>query len=69
MIQLFMYLVNILRNYTNWLAEWFKVNTLSLNINKTHHVLLSKTKNVKLETHVLKLDNTIINRVKCVKFL
>jgi hypothetical protein len=51
------------------LAEWFKVNKLSLNISKTHHVLFSKTKNVKSDTYVLKLDNTIINRVKCVKFL
>ena len=42
---------------------------LSLNISKTHHVLFSKNKNVKSDTHVLKLDNTIINRVKCVKFL
>jgi hypothetical protein len=32
------------------LAEWFKVNKLSLNISKTHHVLFSKTKNVKSDT-------------------
>jgi len=51
------------------LVEWFTVNKVSLNKCKTHHVLFSKTKNVKSDTHVLKLDNTIINRVKCVKFL
>ena len=28
-----------------------------------------KNMNVKSDTHVLKLDNTIINRVKCVHFL
>jgi hypothetical protein len=49
------------------LAEWFTLKNLSLNISKTHHVLFSKTK--KSDTYVLKLDNTIINRVKCVNFL
>ena len=28
-----------------------------------------KNKNVKSDTYVLKLDNTIINRIKCIKFL
>ena len=51
------------------LADWCKVNTFSLNISKTHHVLFSKIKNVKSDTHVLKLDNTNINRVKWVTFL
>lgn len=51
------------------LAEWFKVNKLSLNISKTHHVLFSKTKNVKSDLQVLTLDDNVINRVKCVKFL
>jgi len=44
------------------LAEWCKVNKLFLNISKTHHVLFVKS-------GTLKLDNTIINGVKCVKFL
>jgi len=43
------------------------VNKLSSNISKTHHVLFKKKKNVKSDTHVLKLDNTIINRVKCIR--
>ena len=49
------------------LAEWLKVNKLSFNISKTCTLL--KNKNVKSDTHVLKLDNTVINRVKCVKFI
>jgi hypothetical protein len=51
------------------LAEWFKVNKLSLNISKTHHVLFSKVKDINTEIYELKLDNNVISRVKCVKFL
>jgi len=62
-------LYKLVNQDTASLAEWFNVNKLTLNISKTHHVLFSKTKNVKSDTHVLKLDNTIINRVKCVNFM
>ena len=51
------------------IASLAEVNKLSLNISKTHHVLFSKTKNIKPDTHVLKLYNIIINRAKSVKFL
>jgi len=45
------------------------MNKLSSNISKTHPGLLSKIKNVKSDTYVVKLDNTIINQVKCIKCL
>ena len=51
------------------LAEWFKVNKLSLNISKTHHVLFTKAKHTNTETFELKLDDNIIHRVNFVKFL
>ena len=51
------------------LAEWFKVNKLSLNISKTHHVLFTKAKHTNTETFELKLDDNIIHRINCVKFL
>ena len=51
------------------LAEWFKENKLSLSISKTHHVLFTKAKHTNTETFELKLDDNIIHRVNCVKFL
>ena len=51
------------------ISRWFKVNKLSLNINKTNYMIFGRSTKLFSETHKIIIDSTEINRVKETKFL
>ena len=51
------------------ISRWFKVNKLSLNINKTNYMIFGRNTKLFSETHKIITDSTEINRVKETKFL
>src|ERR1700733_9640988 len=52
------------------ISDWFKANTLSLNLNKTNYILFTSNRNKVTETpENLIIDSTIILCVSTVKFL
>ena len=51
----------------NIVNEWFCVNKLSLNLEKTHFILFTNCKSVK--NPVIKINDNVIERVKVTKFL
>lgn len=62
-------LYRIMNNELNILSDWFRANKLSLNVSKSCHMLLTNVRNSSLPTHVLKINNSIIEKSRCVKFL
>ena len=62
-------LLTITNNELEKLSVWFKANKLSLNISKTNYMLFSNRKNLMNEAIDLKIDESIINRVRECKFL
>ena len=50
------------------IASCFTLNKLSLNLQKTHIMILTKRKKFK-ETTEIEINGQIINQVKCTKFL
>ena len=67
--------VNILFDIANrepcLLSNWFKVNKLSLNIDKTNFMIFPKCKSNKSDTSnlTLKIDDRIVERESVCKFL
>ena len=55
-------------NDLNAIAEWLKVNRLSLNVKKTHYMVFSNTK-VKSDNAELKIEGETISEVSKTKFL
>ena len=52
------------------LIDWFRANTLSLNLNKTNYILFrSKNSKVNLDNIELKFGSDVIKRVSHTKFL
>ena len=51
------------------ISRWFKVNKLSLNLNKTNYMTFGRSTKLFSETHKIIIDSTEINRVKETKFL
>ena len=51
----------------NIVNEWFCVNKLFLNLEKTHFILFTNCKSVK--NPVIKINDKIIERVKATKFV
>ena len=51
------------------ISRWFKVNKLSLNINKTNYMIFGRSTKLFSETHKIIIDSTELNRVKETKFL
>ena len=51
----------------NILSTWFKTNRLSLNVSKTNCMIFGRSD--KPEHHRVYIDNIIIERVNCNKFL
>ena len=62
-------LLTITNNELKKLSVWFKANKLLLNISKTNYMLFSNRKNIMNEAINLKIDESIINRVRECKFL
>ena len=65
--------INILRKLVEEelsnLINWFKANTLSLNVSKTNVIIFSKTDLINYKDLVLNVDGIIIKPVKSTKFL
>lgn len=53
----------------NKLSDWFKANKLSLNVAKSNYILISNVHDRARHVHLLKVNNIIIERTRCVKFL
>ncbi len=53
----------------NTLIDWFKANKLTLNLNKTHYLLFSKSNKKTDMLPTLKIGQDEIKNVPCVKFL
>ena len=51
------------------LSLWFKANRLSLNITKTNYLLFSNRKKIWNQNMNLKMDGSMVNRLKDCKFL
>ena len=51
------------------LSDWFKGNKLTLNVNKSNYILISNVQHAGEIQNQLQIDNEIILRNKCVKFL
>ena len=51
------------------LADWFRANKLSLNISKTKCMLFCRSPRPENEENILTMYNTVIQRMKCVRFL
>ena len=52
------------------LANWFAVNRLSLNVNKTHFILFSNARKCYDKSRiVVKFNGTLLTQVQCAKFL
>lgn len=51
------------------LNDWFRANKLSLNVGKTHYMMISNSKNAISDTLVLNIGDSVIERKSCVKFL
>ena len=65
-------LFNIVNEELNKLNNWFTTNKLSLNTGKTKYTFFHKlnlSDNIPLKLPELKINNTIINRERAVKFL
>ena len=58
----------IMNDELNRLTDWFQANKLSLNATKTNYMLFTNRDTQNLNT-TLTLGNSIINKVKCTKFL
>jgi len=54
--------------YLKELNRWFLVNKLSINVDKTCYTLFNFNKNKNVNIN-LKIDNKIINKVECCKYL
>ena len=48
---------------------WLNINKLSLNIDKTHYIIFTSTKNRVQSTNLVKINNISIKRVNNTKFL
>ena len=62
-------LIAIVNNELDKIATWFKLNKLSLNIKKTSHMIFHSKRMKAAEIGEVKIDSTVINRVKNTKFL
>ena len=51
----------------NKLSTWFKTNRLSLNVSKTNCMIFGRSNQP--DPHRVYIDNIVIERVKCNKFL
>lgn len=52
------------------LNEWLEANLMSINVDKTNYIVFNaKNKLLNLETFTLQLNNSVINRVNCTKYL
>ena len=51
------------------ISSWFKVNKLSLNLNKTNYILFQKKSKITDNPINVKIDNVPIGKVKQTKFL
>ena len=61
-------LINTLNNEIPHVVNWLNCNKLSLNVNKTNY-MLSHTHNYQIANINIKINNTTINNVNCVRFL
>ena len=53
-------------------SNWFKANELSVNASKTNYMVLGTSHMTSIKTHKdlnIVLDDTVLERVKCTKFL
>ena len=62
-------LFEIMSQDLHGLSDWFRANTLSLNISKTIYILLSTTDKQRLNLPEIKLANQVISKAESVKFL
>ena len=51
------------------LNDWFRANKLSLNVGKTHYMMISNSNTAISDTLVLNIGDSVIERKSCVKFL
>ena len=62
------HLYTIVNHELDNLTDWFRANKLSLNISKSNYMLFSHLHKELINTEI-KLGNTTIPKIKCVKFL
>ena len=63
-------LINVVNDELHKISEWFRLNKLSLNVNKTNHIIFGSKKMKFVDScNKIKIDNTPIEQVQSTKFL
>ena len=58
-----------MKNKLTRIVEWLNVNKLSLNVQKTHYMIFSLSRNRIINDTDIKINGQIVARVACTKFL
>ena len=61
--------ISLINTELNEVSNWFKANKLSVNASKTNYMILGTPHMTSVKQTEVILDNTILDRVQCTKFL